>query len=101
MNYVLFIRQNSENKYEWYIGYTKAVDNDMYIIDHLHRVLDGSHTKWKKYPSRENIQTVEPEQIVDCDIQGQWDYSPDSRKRLFSVSNVKTICGAFQKYVIN
>ena len=49
--------------------------------------------------SREDLQTVEPQQIIECDIQGQWDFSPDSRKRLFSVSNVKTICGAFQKHI--
>ena len=91
--------QNCDAKYEWYIGYVKSVDdNGMYKVDHLHRVLDSSHTKWK-YPSREDVQTVEPEQIVKCDIKGQWDYSPDSRKKLFSVTNVKTICGAFQKYV--
>ena len=78
--------QNCDAKYEWYIGYVKSVDdNGMYKVDHLRRVLDSSHTKWK-YPSREDVQTVEPEQIVKCDIKGQWDYSPDSRKRLSQMS---------------
>ena len=54
--------------------------------------------KWK-YPSKVHIQTVEPEQIVKCDVEGQWDYTPDSRKRIFSVSNIKTICSAFEKHV--
>ena len=71
--------QDSNNRYEWFIGYVKSINsNGVFIIDHLHRVLDGSHTKWK-YPSREDVQTVQPEQIVQCDIQGQWDYAPDSR----------------------
>ena len=90
--------QNYEGKYEWYTGYVKSFDNGSYIVDHLHRDVEGSHTKWK-YPGREDLQTVAPQQIIECDIQGQWDFSPDSRKRLFLVSNVKTICGAFQKYI--
>ena len=69
--------------------------NGIYIIDHLHRVLDGSHTKWK-YPKREDVQMVEPEQIVKCDIKGEWNYSPDSRKRLFTITNVKTIVEHFR-----
>ena len=71
----------------------------MYTVDHLHRVLKDSHTKWK-YPSREEVKkTVDPEQKVKCDIEGQWDCTPDSRKRMFSVTNIKTICGALQKHV--
>ena len=90
--------QNCDSKYDWYIGYVKSLDkNGMYSIDHLHRLLDGSHSKWK-YPSREDVQLVESDQIIKCDIHGQWDYSADSRKRLFTVTNVKTICGEFKKF---
>ena len=48
-------------------------------------------------PKRENFQLVKPEQIVKCNINGERDYSPDSRKRVFTITNVKTIFGAFQK----
>ena len=90
--------QNFGSKYEWYIGYVlKSIDkNGIFIIDHLHRVLDGSNAKWK-YPKRENFQLVKPAQNVKCDINGEWDYSPDSRKILFTITNVITIFGAFQK----
>ena len=92
--------QKRDLTYDWYIGYVKKIDeNGKYVIDHLHRVLDGSHAKWK-YPKREDIQNVEPEQIIKCVIKGEWDYSPDSRKRLFTITNVKTICGAFQKFIV-
>ena len=64
--------QNCDSRYEWYTGYVKNIDkNGIYIIDHLHRVLDGSHAKWK-YPKQEDVQMVEPEQIVKCDIKGEW-----------------------------
>ena len=39
--------QNYEGKYEWYIGYVKSFDNGSYTVDHLHRDVKGSHTKWK------------------------------------------------------
>ena len=42
---------------------------------------------------------VDPEQIAKCKVQGEWDLSADSRKRLFTVTNIKTITFAFQKYV--
>ena len=90
--------QNCDSNYEWYLGYPKSVSNSMCTVDHLHRVLRDSHTKWK-YPSEVDIQTVEPKQIVICDVEGQWDYTPDSRKRIFSVLNIKTICSAFEKHV--
>ena len=97
MNCVV-VWQNCDSNYEWYLGYPKSVSNSMYTVDHLHRVLRDSHTKWK-YPSKVDIQIVEPEQIVKCDVEGQWDYTPDSRKQIISVSNIKTICSAFEKHV--
>ena len=66
----------------------------MYTGDNLHRVLKDSHTKWK-YLSWEDIRRVEHEQIVKCDVEGRWDYTPGSRKRMFSVTNIKTICITF------
>lgn len=90
---------NTKSVYEWFIGYIKDIDdNECYIIDHLHRVLNDSNAKWK-YPSRGDVQVVQLSQIVDCDVIGQWDISPDCSKRHFTLTNVKTVCGAFKKYV--
>ena len=90
----VFVWDNPDRKYEWYLGYVKGHVNDRYVVDHLHRVLKGPHSKWK-YPSKEDIQVVEPEQIVDCVVEGEWDISPDSRKRMFSLSNTKVITSVF------
>ena len=68
----------------------KELVNDAYVVDHLHQVLKGLNSKWK-YPSKEDVQIVEPEQIVECSADGQWDITADSRKRMFPPSNVKTI----------
>lgn len=95
----IVVWQNSDFMYEWYIGYVKSIENNnMCRVDHQQRVLEGSHTKWK-YPKREDVQTVESEQIIKCNIQGEWDFSADSRKRLFTITNIKDIVGAFQKFI--
>ncbi|KAG1650219.1 hypothetical protein GQR58_028234 [Nymphon striatum] len=57
------IWQNCDASYEWYIGYVKSIINNGYIVDHLHRVVPGCHIKWK-YPSTEDVQTAELEQIA-------------------------------------
>ena len=77
-------------------------------------VCEGHVTKWAtisrspslctirlwKYPSHEDLQEVGPEQIVPCEVIGEWDMAPNSRERLFSVTNVKAISYAFQQYVL-
>ena len=69
-------------------------------VDHLHCTSKSSDSKWK-YPTREDVQEVEPEQIVKCKVQGELDLSADSRKRLLTVTNIRTITYAFQKHVDN
>ena len=55
--------QNCDSKYEWFLGYAKSLEKDeIYIINHLHRVTDGSHSTWK-YPSKADCQRVERDQI--------------------------------------
>ena len=86
--------QNCDSKYEWFIAYVKKITNDGYVVDHLHRMVKGVNSKWK-YPKNEHIQTAEPEHIVKCDINGEWDFTPDTRKRQFIVDNTKDIKKAF------
>ncbi|KAG1683162.1 Low density lipoprotein receptor adapter protein 1-B [Nymphon striatum] len=90
------IWQNCDASYEWYIGYVKSIINNGYIVDHLHRVVPGCHIKWK-YPSTEDVQTAELEQIVNCTVKGEWDITPDTRKRFFIIENIKAIKAAFHK----
>ena len=65
-----------------------------YVVDHPHRTVTGVNNKWK-YPKTKDIQTAEPEQIVKCDVKGEWGYTPDTRERQFSVENTKDIEKAF------
>ena len=71
----------------------KGIDKETqcYIVDHLERSTKSSHSKWK-YPSREDVQVIEDEQIVEIDVIGEWDFSADSRKRLFTLNNAQSIC---------
>ena len=45
----------------------------------------SSDSKWK-HPSHEDVQEVDPEQIVPCEIKGEWD----------TVTDVTSISYAFQ-----
>ena len=40
-----------------------------------------------------------PDQIVKCDVEGDWDLAADSRKRLFTVANINTIICAFKQHI--
>ena len=91
--------QSADNKYDWYLGYVKSyIDGESYVIDHLQRVLPGSHHQWM-YPKREDIQTVELDQIIPFDVIGQWIFSPDYRKRFYTLENYKDISGAFKQFI--
>ena len=90
--------QNDDEVYEWYLGYVKNCVGEKYSVDHLARKLKDSDSKWK-YPSQEDIQLTDPVQIVDIEVVGEWDLSADSRKRLFTLSNIKTVLCAVRKHV--
>ena len=80
-----------DNGYKWYLGYIKEVNSDgTLLVDHLTRALDNSHSKWK-YPSREDMQKISPEQVIRCKVEGDWDLQADARKRLFCLTNTKAI----------
>ena len=84
--------------YEWFLGYVKKEINGMFLVDHLTRVIKNSDSKWK-YPTNEDVQLVEPDQIVECMVKGEWDLTADSRKRCFTLENKKTIAYEFNKHV--
>ena len=90
--------EDENDSYSWFLGYIKEQVNDMFIVDHLARAVKNSHSKWK-YPSQEDVQQVDMDQIVDCDIEGEWDMEADSRKRFFNLHNGKTISCAFNKHI--
>ena len=73
-----------ESGYQWYLGYVKEHSaNGKVSVDHLTRVLDNSDSKWK-YPSVEDKQEADPEQIVKSKVKEEWGLSADSRKRSFT-----------------
>ena len=74
----IVIWQDTNAKYEWYIGYTKDIKAAGYIEDHLHGAISNSDKKWN-YPKTEYIQCAREDQIVSCDVWGGWDISPDSQ----------------------
>ena len=87
-----------DNGYEWYLGYIKDIENGKYSVDHLARVLKNSDSKWK-YPSHDDIQLADSDQIVKCTVDGEWDMLANARKRIFTVKNITTIIYAFENHI--
>ena len=67
--------------------------------DHLHRKQQSLDTEWK-YPSKEDVQRAEEEQIVRCSVKGEWDITPDKRKRVFVLGNRNEILEAVKNHVL-
>ena len=78
------IWQNLKRKYEWYVGYAKAVSEEGFLVDNLHSVVSDADILWK-YPNSEDLQLAEKVQILNCDVNGEWDISSDTRKRTFTL----------------
>ena len=92
----IVIWQDTNAKYEWYLGYIKGITVAGYIVHHLHRAISNSDTK-QKYPKTKDTQCVEEGQTVSSDVWADWDISPDSRKRLFTLHNIQQVQAAVQK----
>ena len=90
---------NDRRSYSWYLGYIKKVSEDgEFMVDHLTRTVRSSDTSWK-YPSSADTHFVTQEQIIDCEIDGEWDMKADSRKRLFTLNGSKAISYAYKKHI--
>ena len=91
----LWIENGTRN---WYVGYCKEVkENDTYVIEHLERVRRGCNLKWR-YPTTEDIQVVEGDQLLDCEINGDWDVLAD-RNMCFTLQNHKFIDEKFVELI--
>ena len=56
--------KDNDGTYEWFLGYLKKSVDNMLLVHDLACKLKNSHSKWK-YPSKEDIQLVEPDQLVE------------------------------------
>ena len=72
-----------------YIDYCIEVFSDEFRVEHIHRVTKGSNLKWR-YPTRYDITIVEPDQILDCMIDGKWNIL-SNRNSEFLYQNHETI----------
>ena len=93
---VVWIDKSGE--YEWFLGYITEEKEEGYMVDHLHCTDPTSHTTWA-YPSREDIHVADADQILSCDVVGEWDLK-DTRNTRFILKNVKDIMATFQKHYV-
>ena len=67
----------------WYLA-TCIEEGDTYKMEFLHRVDKNSNLTWK-HPSKPDIATLQPESILQCVIDGDWDLS--KRNVTFTLKN--------------
>ena len=58
--------------FTWYIiGYITEVNEENYVVDHLHQNLLKQNKHWH-YPRKSGKQIVLPDQMVDTKVKGDW-----------------------------
>ena len=79
---------------QWYIGYCKEVNQDgTFMVDHIHRVNKHSNLVWK-FPTQPDACNIDAEQVLKCEIVGEWDCSSD-RNMSFTLKNHEFIQNIF------
>ena len=73
------------NQQNWYVGlFLDENDDGSVRADHQQHILEGDECNWKR-PQLDNVQDVDPVQIVPCAVHGEWDIS--RRNAVFVVTN--------------
>ena len=83
------IRKGQQQRCNWYLGYLKNSASNTCTIGHLERCARGSNKFWH-YPEVEDIQTIACEQILDIEVQREWDFS-ENRYTKFKLDNANEI----------
>ena len=83
------IRKGQQQRCNWYLGYLKNSASNTCTIGHLERCARGSIKFWH-YPEVEDIQTIACEQILDIEVQREWDFS-ENRYTKFKLENANEI----------
>ena len=84
-------------KKNWYLGYCKDITDDEYVVEHLERVSQNSDLKWR-YPSQQDIAPVDADQIMVCDVIGDWNVHAD-RNMMYTLRNHVCINNIFQEII--
>ena len=87
---------NVAGSIRWFIGFLLEVKADSVKMEHLVPSNSNSNAHWQ-YPSIDDIQVADLEQILPIDVIGDWDYS-NTRKSVFIVDNAEAISLCFQDY---
>ena len=89
----LWIEKGGRN---WYLGYcVKVCGNGLYEVEHIHRAAKDSNLMWK-YPTTDDIATVDVDQILDCEIDGEWNITAN-RNNEFTLKNHGVISKKFKE----
>ena len=81
---------------QWYLGYCQEVLNHAkFVVEHLEHVKQGSNLKWR-YPVKDDITTVDADQVIICDITDGWDVHAD-RSMTFTLRKLEFINNMFSE----
>ena len=82
--------------FTWYIGYITEVNEENYVVDHLHRNPLKQNKHWH-YPRKPDKQIVLHDQMVDIEVKGDW--TQEERNQKFVLTNEKDIIFKFKETV--
>ena len=89
----MFLTLNkNEQGYDCFIAYVKSTDKGNIVLDHLCQE-KARINKWWRYPTLADVHQVQPEQILDVEVKGEWKYN--SRMNRLILLNTNDIVSAF------
>ena len=90
---------DSDDEKKWYVGVYLDDNKDGTVrVDHLQRLSARDDTYWKR-PHIDDIQDVNPVQIVPCPVDGEWDLT--RWNAMFVVKNSETIRKMYEQVFQN
>lgn len=97
LNEMRIIVWNLGESVEWFVGYVKEKpDESHYVVEHLERAIQKQDVQWR-YPTPDDTQVVEKDQIMSCKVEGDWDITTNTRIMKYTLKNVLPIKNAFKK----
>lgn len=92
---LVIVWNTSNSRKEWYIAFYIDENSDGTMrVEHLERLIKMKSNEWQR-PKNDDIQDVQPKQILPCSVEGSWDITDSTS--IYNVFNIDQISSKFKQ----